>query len=238
METVLVVGATGHIGTSAVIAALRSKRNVLAVVRNQASAEKLFQNVGSRDGITTVETNILSEQGIQSVVDQVKAGKLPSFQHVYAAAGGLYEATPLHKLSKEELHQNMNTSFETNFFAYRATIPYLLEQNDSRSTWTLCTGAAGDLGMRAAPALTQGALYSMATVACRDNEQTNVRFNEVYLALRVEVDSSAERTGAAKASDFARSYETILARPDIRSSRISVRNQRDFTDLLHAKKAY
>jgi len=35
METVLVVGATGNIGVSAVTAALRSKRNVLAIVRNQ-----------------------------------------------------------------------------------------------------------------------------------------------------------------------------------------------------------
>jgi hypothetical protein len=31
-------------------------------------------------------------------------------------------------------------------------------------------------------------LYSMANVACRDKKETNVRFNEVYLTLRVEVD--------------------------------------------------
>ena len=43
METVLVVGATGNIGVSAVTAALRSKINVLAIVRNQDSADKLRQ---------------------------------------------------------------------------------------------------------------------------------------------------------------------------------------------------
>lgn len=85
METVLIIGATGNIGVAAVMAALRSKRNVLAVVRNQASADKLFQHIGTRDGITTVVADIASDQGVQSVVDQVRDGKLPSFQHVYSA---------------------------------------------------------------------------------------------------------------------------------------------------------
>lgn len=55
MQTVLIIGATGNIGASAIHAALRSKLHVLAIVRNQASAEKLFRNVGTREGITTVE---------------------------------------------------------------------------------------------------------------------------------------------------------------------------------------
>lgn len=85
METVLVVGATGNIGVAAVIGALRSKRQVLAIVRNQNSAEKLFTHVGTKEGITTVQADVTSDDGVRSVVDQVRAGRLPSFQHVYAA---------------------------------------------------------------------------------------------------------------------------------------------------------
>lgn len=69
---------------AAIHGALRTKRNVLAIVRNQDSAEKLFKHVGSKDGITTVEADVTSETGVQGVVDQVKAGKLPTFQHVYS----------------------------------------------------------------------------------------------------------------------------------------------------------
>lgn len=83
-STVLVNGATGNIGVAAIIGALRSKQKVLAIVRNQSSANKLFENVGTHDGITTVEADITSETGVQSVVDQVRAGKLPAFQHVYS----------------------------------------------------------------------------------------------------------------------------------------------------------
>lgn len=85
METVLVVGATGNIGAAAVTGALRSGRKVLAIIRNQDSAAKLFRNVGTKEGITTVEADVMSENGVRSVVDQVKAGKLPAFQHVYCA---------------------------------------------------------------------------------------------------------------------------------------------------------
>lgn len=85
METVLVVGATGNIGVAAILGAIRAKRNVLAIVRNQTSADKLFQHVSSKEGITIVEADIISEGGVQGVVDQVRAGKLPAFQHVYAA---------------------------------------------------------------------------------------------------------------------------------------------------------
>ena len=83
-EVVLVVGATGNIGVSVITASLRSGRDVLAIVRNQESAKKLFDRVGTKDGITTVEADVTAEDGVQSVVDQVKAGKLPAFQHVYA----------------------------------------------------------------------------------------------------------------------------------------------------------
>jgi NAD(P)-dependent dehydrogenase (short-subunit alcohol dehydrogenase family) len=85
METVLVVGATGNIGVATVKAVLRSGRQVLAVVRNQDSAKKLFQHVGTRDGISIVEADILSEYGIQGVIEEVQSGHLPAFQHVYGA---------------------------------------------------------------------------------------------------------------------------------------------------------
>lgn len=83
METVLIVGSTGHIGVAAARAALRSKLNVLAIVRNQTSAEKLTKFLGSSDGVTFVEADITSDTGVKGVVDQVRAGKLPAFQHVY-----------------------------------------------------------------------------------------------------------------------------------------------------------
>lgn len=120
--------------------------------------------------------------------------------------------------------------------AYQATIPYLLEQNDPTSTWTLCTGASGDNGSRPAASMTQGALYSMANVACLDNADTNVRFNEVYLGLFVMAGAAADQFGVMKASEFAIAYEKILARPDIKGCRVMVCLPEDLTELRFRKK--
>ena len=44
-------------------------------------------------------------------------------------------------------------------------------------------GGAGESGWAGVTAVGQGALFSMANVACRENKSTNIRFNEVYLNL-------------------------------------------------------
>lgn len=82
-QTVLVAGSTGNIGVSAVIAALKSKAKVLALVRNDDAAQKLFTHIGGQhDGVTTVNVDVTSKNGVADIMEQVKSGKLPSFQHV------------------------------------------------------------------------------------------------------------------------------------------------------------
>lgn len=84
-QTVLIVGATGNIGVAAVKGALQAGRNVLAIVRNQNSADKLTKHVGNTEGITFVEADIGSDSGVKDVVTKVRQGKLPAFQHVYSS---------------------------------------------------------------------------------------------------------------------------------------------------------
>lgn len=112
----------------------------------------------------------------------------------------------------------------------------MLEQKNVKCTWTLCTGSQGDIGLRAAPGISQGPLFPMATAACRETAGTNVRFNEVYLDRRVEVDSVAEKTGAMKASDFSNVYSGILAHPEIEGCRITVKDDEDLKELKYKKK--
>ena len=221
-ETVLIVGATGNIGVAATLAVLRSKRNVLALVRNQDSAAKLINYIGSDKGITIVEVNVISPDGVQGVVDQVKAGKLPAFQHVIAAAGGAYSEAKLHEISTEDLHWTIETNFTSNFYAYRATIPYLLEQGNPNASWILQTGFQGEIALRAAPAMSLSALFGMATAAIRELKDTNIRFNEVRLGMRVETDAAAETHGSHKSSKYANVLEKVLNSPEMRDGLIRV----------------
>lgn len=132
IETVLVVGATGNIGVAAISGALSTKRNVLAVVRNQSSADKLFKHIGTKDGVTTVEADVTSETGVKGVVDQVKAGKLPAFQHVYSCGEfdsigscwmvslmrrvvGKWVPGKMHEIDPKTYHDGIDTLIGSNF---------------------------------------------------------------------------------------------------------------------------
>jgi hypothetical protein len=119
--------------------------------------------------------------------------------------------------------------------AFHATVPYLLEKKTS-STWTLCVGADGDYATRAGPAMTQGAMYAFANRATRDCADTNIRFNEVYLLMRVLFDEVAEKFGVTKVSDFSKNYEQLLGNSEIRGARVFVRSLDDLKELKYEKK--
>lgn len=111
--------------------------------------------------------------------------------------------------------------------AYKTTIPHLLSQGNPNSTWTMIAGAAGELGAGGVTALTQGALYSMANVASRELAQTNVRFNEVFLNLRVDFDGP----DSVRPEEFSYNYEQLLQNKSINESRISIKSRSDIADL-------
>lgn len=50
--------------------------------------------------------------------------------------------------------------------------------------------------------MTQSALYSLCKTAARENENINVRFDEVYLGFQVERDDEAVEHGFMKSSEF------------------------------------
>jgi hypothetical protein len=111
-----------------------------------------------------------------------------------------------------------------------------MEQKDQISTWTTCTGAQGDIGDRALPAISQGAMFSMMYAAFKSLADTNVRCNEIYVALRVEVDKVAEQHGTVKSSVFGRAYKNILADSDLKGCRIRVESPEDVDNLKVEKK--
>ncbi|KAI6778632.1 nad(p)-binding protein [Emericellopsis cladophorae] len=132
-QTVLVVGATGNIGVAAVKGALQAGRNVLAVVRNQNSADKLIKHVGTSKGITFVEADVASDSGIANVVTKVREGKLPAFQHL---AGIAYRDTI------EYLREQENSSFTMCTGSQGDLATHPLPAMTQGALFSLCLGAA------------------------------------------------------------------------------------------------
>ena len=83
--------------------------------------------------------------------------------------------------------------------------------------------------------MTQGALFSMAKAAARENAATNVRFNEILLSFRVETDDIAVQNKVTKSTDFGKVYELLLDEEKVRSSRVRVDTEKDMSTLKYKK---
>ena len=80
-------------------------------------------------------------------------------------------------------------------------------------------------------------MFSLCTSACKALAGTNVRFNEIYLGRRVQVDSVAEQAGSTKSSTFGRVYTSILSKANVKSCRVCVENEADVDELRLEQKA-
>lgn len=132
METVLVVGSSGNMGVSAIIAAQRSNRAVIAVVRNDASKQKVLSHIDSPENVTFVEADVTSDDGLQDVVDRVRKGDLPAFQHVFATVGLANWTTPIQSLDLASFREVMKVSLESNYREYSIHLLAIPEPNSDR----------------------------------------------------------------------------------------------------------
>lgn len=115
-QTALVVGSSGNIGVAIIVAALRTNFNVLAVVRNDASKNKIIQHLAfdknlNKDDITFVEADVLSDDGVAQVVDKVKAGSLPDFQHVFSGGGSILPRPCVESVYNEGTDRHLQWAF-------------------------------------------------------------------------------------------------------------------------------
>ena len=117
------VGSSGNIGVSAIIAAQRSKRAVIAIVRSEASKQKVLSHIDSPENVTFVEADVTSDDGLQGVVDRVRKGDLPAFQHVFATVGLLNWTTPIQDLDLTSFREVMKVSLEANYREYSSPLP-------------------------------------------------------------------------------------------------------------------
>ncbi|KAI5359671.1 putative NmrA-like domain, NAD(P)-binding domain superfamily [Septoria linicola] len=237
-EAVLVLGGSGHIGAAAIFAALNVGHRVLVPVRNRNSAAKLRRNLGARagEGVEVLEADITTDLGLQSIIERVDAGQLPQFQHVFASVGGDYTPLPLVEQTEEYFKAQMQISVGVNVAAFRVFVPWLNAKVGADSSFTVCTEAQGELGLYPINAIHQGALFSFSTAAAIESKDMPVRFNEVSLAFRVEVDADAAAHGVTRASDFALVYETVLKDTSMKGGRVSVRELDDIKDIKWARK--
>ncbi|KAM3547884.1 hypothetical protein MY1884_009402 [Beauveria asiatica] len=182
-------------------------------------------------GVSAITGALKTGRKVLAVV-RSEAAKETTLQQVGTSEGIVFTyADPTRENDLTEEFDNIFTvDFKADFFAYRATMPYLIENGGPGASFTLLTGGLADLGIGGINSITAGARASLAAVATFENLKTNVRFNEIHLNYTIEHESTIQEKGlihASKTSDFAQVYREVLARPAIRGCRISVHGPED-----------
>jgi len=200
-KTVLITGATGNVGSSAVKEFLEQGASVIATSRSKASLEKLTEKLQEisipTEKLIPVVVDISNDQEFSKIANQIREKTLPEIDHVISSTGPWWKYDHLYDVTFEQWNEVMNANVNPHFITYRNFIPFLL--NKPGSSYTLVTGASGliDEITENIPSgitgLSQTVLYGISRVGRYETRNNAVRFNELLIGFRIEDDATYKK---------------------------------------------
>ncbi|CAB4479913.1 NAD(P)-binding protein [Rhizophagus irregularis] len=210
-KTILITGATGNVGSSAVKEFLEQGASVIATSRSKASLDKLTarlqENSVPTKKLIPITVDISNDQELGKVANQIREKTLPEIDHVISSSGPWWKFDHLYDVTFEQWNEVMNANVTPHFVTYRNFIPLLL--NKPGSSYTLITGASGlvdEIGPEKIPSgitgISQTVLYGISRVARYETRNNAVRFNELLISYRIEDDDTYKKlVSEGKSSD-------------------------------------
>eukprot|EP01097_Dermamoeba_algensis_P006129 TRINITY_DN3859_c0_g2_i2.p1 TRINITY_DN3859_c0_g2~~TRINITY_DN3859_c0_g2_i2.p1 ORF type:complete len:257 (+),score=38.65 TRINITY_DN3859_c0_g2_i2:583-1353(+) len=216
-QVVLVVGATGNIGSGAVLSFLRQGARVIAPSRSANSLKSLNNFLLKKlkeenlenllENLDVQETDVSNPSGVQRLKEHVlsRHGKL---DHVVCSSGPWWNTPPLHSLDYETFKKATSASIDAHFLVWSSFGSLILPQVNS--SFTFVNGAAAlNPGVGLTSYLAQ-ALHSLISVVFAQTSSSASRINELMLDLRVEDDETYEKMGKPSQSTCSSSFGDVF----------------------------
>lgn len=209
-KNILVIGATGGIGSKIAKLLSSSGANVLVTGRDAAKLQLLTSETGIASGNAFV-MDITDEASVQSAIQQV-ISKVAVIDVVVNAAGiGIIK--PMDSLSAAEFLQTLNTNLVGSFYLMKAILPGMKEQK--KGLIIHIPGVLGKVPMAGAAAYSASkyGLTGMMQSIREELKRTDIRITNLFLGgvdspfwdtidLRVQRDKMIVAEEAAKAIWF------------------------------------
>ena len=179
--TVLVTGATGHVGWGVAHAAAEAGAGIVLTASRDSSAARLRREFPSATVVTVDLTGDAAEGRLRKAIE-LDGGRL---DHVFAPIGSWWQAGPTLEQPSSELAALLDTYVVAQHRLLRATAPFL---STAGGSYTLVTGAAGhrpipDAGMLVVAVRAQ---WGLAEVLRTELADAPFRFNELRIRTRIE----------------------------------------------------
>lgn len=130
-RTVIVTGATGHLGQATAQAFAARGASLALVARDQAGLAAMRQRLGTETDVATFAVDLLQPPAVSAMVDQVIA-RFGGLHALANLAGGFAMGPTVHETTDEDWDAMLNLNMRTLLNCVRATIPRFLEAGAGR----------------------------------------------------------------------------------------------------------
>ncbi|KAJ3331879.1 Outer membrane efflux protein [Blyttiomyces sp. JEL0837] len=241
-SVVLVIGATGNIGSSAVASYLNHGATVIAPSRTQESLDKLHQFLTKFSvpvtKLTTVPNVNVSDgkdaEKLAGLIQQKFNGKL---DHVVCSSGPWWNTPPLHQMDVETYRKALASNVDAHFLMWRYIGPLVV--NQPNSSFTFINGRAASLPQVGFTSFLAHSVEGLAAVVNNQTKSLPVRTNELMINVRVESDKDFEEKkmtateSLSKSSAFGDIFPAIAV-SNVKSQTINVETMTQWNEFVKA----
>ena len=177
-QVILILGATGGIGSAVAKKALELGAKIVLVARSNENLKKLESQLKNA---ISIQADVTKQENLKRVVEEVEE-KVGTIDILIHAVGSIL-LKPIHILKLEEFEETIKLNLTSAFLAIKAVIRGMMRKK--KGSIVIISSVAGSKGLRNHEAISaaKGGLESMIRSAAVTYASKGIRFNGVALGL-------------------------------------------------------
>ncbi|KAI8802264.1 hypothetical protein BJ742DRAFT_834007 [Cladochytrium replicatum] len=189
-KIILVLGATGNVGSGAVAAFLEADSTVIAPSRSIASLDALRGFlVAAKVPIDKLVAKAPFDLASPSDVKKLREEILKEFEvvdHVVSSSGPFHMTPPLHETSIDQWKNSFGANVDAHFYAWREFGPLVFDREGT--SYTIVNGGAARWPEQGITSITANAVEGFCRTVFTQTTSAKTHFNALMISVRVEKD--------------------------------------------------
>lgn len=129
-KVVVITGGTGALGQAVAHAFLQAGGRVVVTYTRETEFHALRANVGARENLLGIKTNVLDETSVQAMVEQ--AGRLGNIDILVNTVGGFLGGVPVAETTLEQFDKMLALNLKSAFLCCKYILPVMIQQRYGR----------------------------------------------------------------------------------------------------------
>jgi len=185
MHAVLVAGGTGALGGAVLAELLDAGHRVTATWVVERERERVEGELGSRDGLSLVQADLMDPEAVQAAVDSVE-----DLGAVVNLVGGFAAGPQVHETDPDEWERLLRLNLRPGFLLARAAMPRLIERGGGAYVGVSARPALRPFKGAAAYVTSKAAVLAFVQALDADYRDDGIRANAILPSV---IDTPANR---------------------------------------------